>query len=34
MGDSINLNTIIPSNVFDYKAEFVELKKINNWCIN
>ena len=31
MGDSINLNTIIPSNVFDYKAEFVELKKINNW---
>ena len=29
--DSINLNTIVPSNVFDYKAEFIEFKEVNDW---
>lgn len=25
------INFLIPSNVFDYKAELIEFKKINNW---
>ena len=29
--DDIKLNILLPSNVYDYKAEFIEFKKINNW---
>lgn len=29
--DSIDLFTIIPSNVYDYKAEFIEFKELNDW---
>jgi len=29
--DSINLYTMVPSNVFDYKTEVVEFKKSNDW---
>ena len=28
---SIKLNIIVPLNVYDYKTEFVEFKKLNNW---
>ena len=30
-GDFIKLNTIVPSNVYDYNTELVEFKKMNNW---
>lgn len=30
-GDFIKLNTIVPSNVYDYNAELLEFKKANNW---
>ena len=26
------INFLVPSNVFDYKTEFIEFKKINNWA--
>ena len=29
--DDIKLNILVPSNVYDYKDEFIEFKKINNW---
>ena len=29
--DFIDLTIIVPSNVYNYKTEFVEFKKINNW---
>jgi hypothetical protein len=29
--DFIDLSTIVPSNVYDYKAEFIDFKKINDW---
>ena len=29
--DDIKLNILVPSNVFDYKTEFIEFKKLNNW---
>lgn len=25
------INFLVPLNVFDYKTEFMEFKKINNW---
>ena len=31
INDTINLNTIVPSNVYDYKAEFIEFKELNGW---
>lgn len=31
INDSIDLNTIVPSNVYDYKTEFIEFKELNNW---
>ena len=29
--DDIKLNILVPSNVYDYKDEFIEFKKLNNW---
>jgi hypothetical protein len=29
----MDLYTIVPSNVFDYKAEFVEFKELNDWYL-
>ncbi len=29
--DFIKLSVIVPSNVYDYKTEFIEFKKSNNW---
>ena len=29
--DDIKLNILVPSNVCDYKDEFIEFKKLNNW---
>lgn len=29
--DDIRLNILVPSNVYDYKDEFIEFKKLNNW---
>ena len=29
--DNIKLNILVPSNVYDYKDEFIEFKKLNNW---
>lgn len=29
--DDIKLNILIPSNVYDYKDEFIEFKKLNDW---
>ncbi len=31
LDDSIKLNTIILSNVYEYKKELVEFKQMNNW---
>ena len=31
ISDDIKLNILVPSNVYDYKDEFIEFKKINNW---
>lgn len=31
INESIHLNTIVPSNVYDYKTEFIEFKELNNW---
>lgn len=25
------INFLVPSNVYDYKTEFIEFKKANNW---
>ena len=29
--DDIKMNIFVPSNVYDYKAEFIEFKELNNW---
>ena len=29
--DDIKLNILVPSNVYDYKDELIEFKKLNNW---
>lgn len=29
--DEIKLNILVPSNVYDYKDELIEFKKLNNW---
>ena len=29
--DGINMNILVPSNYYDYKAEFIEFKELNNW---
>ena len=29
--DDIKLNILVPSSVYDYKDEFIEFKKLNNW---
>ena len=30
-GDFLELKTIIPSDAYEYKTEFIEFKRINNW---
>ena len=32
--DDIKLNILVPSNVYDYKDELIEFKKLNNWYLN
>ena len=29
--DAVKLNIVVLSNVYDYKTEFVQFKKLNNW---
>ena len=29
--DDIKMNIFVPSNVYDYKTEFIEFKELNNW---
>lgn len=31
IGYSINLNLIVPSNVYDYRNEVIKFKKVNGW---
>jgi hypothetical protein len=31
--DDIKLNILVPSNVFDYKTEFIEFKELNDWYL-
>ena len=31
--DDTKLNILVPSNVFDYKTEFIEFKELNDWYL-
>ncbi len=31
MKKDVTYNTFVPLNVYDYKAQFTEFKKANNW---
>ena len=31
--DDTKFNILVPSNVFDYKTEFIEFKELNDWYL-